>query len=82
MKNGKALGTDSLPGAFWKIQELQRLLSDFCNSTYRGDRQKLIPAPKKDNLTSPENYRGISIVQTASKIYNCLEKDQPLSKSR
>jgi len=60
------LGTESLPFEFWKIQELQHLLLDFCNITYGGNRPsewgllKLIPVPKKGDLSKPANYRGIS----------------------
>ena len=78
MKNGKAPGTDSLPVEFWKIEELRQPLLDFCNATYKDNRPnewgilKLVPVPKKGDLTKPDNYRGISLAQTASKIFNRL----------
>ena len=78
MKNGKAPGTDSLPVEFWKIEELKQPLLDFCNATYNDNRPnewgllKLVPVPKKGDLTKPDNYRGISLAQTASKIFNRL----------
>ena len=78
MKNGKAPGTDSLPVEFWKIKELQQPLLDFCNATYHDNRPnewgllKLIPVPKKGDLTKPDNYRGISLGQSASKVFNRL----------
>ena len=76
MKNGKAPGTDSLPIEFWKIEELKDPLLEFCNASYRGQRPtewgilRLVPVPKKGDLSKPDNYRGISLAQTASKIYN------------
>ena len=78
MKNEKAPGTDSLPVEFWKIKELRQSLLDFCNTAYNENRPtklgrlKLVPVPKKGDLTKPDNYRGISLAQSASKIFNRL----------
>ena len=79
LKNGKAPGLDGLPPEFWKLTKVRKSLLKFCNETYHGNRPKewgisgLTPIPKKGNLTKTDNYRGISLSQVASKIYNrCL----------
>ena len=76
MKNGKAPGLDSLPPEFWKLPKVKKNLCSFCNKTYNGNRPKewglsgITPIPKKGNLTITDNYRGISLTQVVSKIYN------------
>ena len=79
MKNGKAPGLDGLPPEFWKLPKVKKSLLSFCNKTYSGNRPKewglsgITPIPKKGDLTITDNYRGISLTQVASKIYNrCL----------
>ena len=79
MKNGKALRLDGLLPEFWKLPKVKKSLLSFCNKTYSGNRPKewglsgITPIPKKGNLTITDNYRGISLTQVASKIYNrCL----------
>ena len=79
LKNGKAPGLDGLPPEFWKLPMARKSLLKFCNATYHGNRPKdwgisgLTPIPKKGDLTKTNNYRGISLSQVASKIYNrCL----------
>ena len=79
MKNGKAPGLDGLPPEFWKLPKVKKSLRTFCNNTYSGNRPKewglsgITPIPKKGDLTITDNYRGISLTQVASKIYNrCL----------
>ena len=79
MKNGKAPGLDGLPHEFWRLPKVKKSLLSFCNKSYSGNRPKewgfsgITPIPKKGNLTITDNYRGISLTQVASKIYNsCL----------
>ena len=78
MKNGKAPGIDSLPVEFWKMEELPKPLPNFCIATHHDNRPnelgllKSVPVPKKGDLTKHDNYRGISLTQTASKIFNLL----------
>jgi len=79
MKNEKAPGLDGLPPEFWKLSKVKKNLLKICNITYIGNRPKewgiscLTPIPKKGDLTKADNYRGISLTQVASKIYNrCL----------
>ena len=78
-KIGKAPGLDGLPSEFWKLKKMKKSLHIFCNATYNGNRPKewgisgLTPIPKKGDLKKTDNYRGISLTQVASKIYNrCL----------
>ena len=76
MKNNKAPGLDGLPIELWKLPGLQEILLSFCNDTYHGRRPEewgrtaIVPVPKKGDLTKPDNYRGISLSQTAAKVYN------------
>ena len=78
LKNGKSPGLDGLPAELWKLSKIRKILTKFCNNTYNGDRPDewglsgLNPIPKKGNLRLTDNYRGISLTQVASKIYNRL----------
>ena len=78
MKNEKAPGLDCLPVEVWKLPRIKKSLLQFCNLTYSGNRPDewgisgIVPVPKKGNLTIKDNYRGISLTQSAAKIYNRL----------
>ena len=78
MKSGKSPGLDGLPAEFWKLSRIKIILRKFCNETYNGNRPEqwgvsgLIPIPKKGDLRSTDNYRGISLAQVAAKTYNRL----------
>ena len=78
MKHGKAPGLDGIPIEVWQLPKLRKDLLKFCNKTYLGNRplkwgiSGIVPIPKKGDLTIPENYRGISLTQTAAKVYNRL----------
>ena len=79
MRNGKALGLNSLPPEFWKLPKVKKNLCSFCNKTYNGNRPKewglsgITPIPRKGNLTITDNHRCISLTQVASKVDNrCL----------
>ena len=77
MKNKKPPGLDGLLPEFWKLPKVKKNLRSFCKKTYNGNGPKewelsgITPIPKKGNLTITGNYRGISLTQVASKIYNC-----------
>ena len=76
MKSGKAPGLDDLPLNLWKLPKLKNILLEYCNITFNGHRPSewgisgIVPIPKKGDLTITDNYRGISLSQIASKIYN------------
>ena len=78
MKNGKTPGLDGFPVELWKLPKIRKVLTKFCNETYNGNRPDewgisgITPIPKKGNLKLTDNYRGISLTQVASKIYNRL----------
>ena len=73
----KALGPDKIPAILWKDPIFHRLLLDLCNFAYKNHispsiwfRSQIIPIPKSGDLTLPTNYRGISLLSIAAKIYN------------
>ena len=78
MKHGKAPRLDGIPIEVWQLPKLRKDLLKFCNKTYLGNRPPewgisgIVPIPKKGDLTIPENYRGISLTQTAAKVYTRL----------
>ena len=78
MKSDKAPGLDGLTLDVWKLQKSQKYLKQFCIKTFNGVRPDewglsgIVPVPKKGDLTRCTNYRGISLTQIASKVYNRL----------
>ena len=67
---------DNIPIEVWRLPKLIKHLTRFCVATLDGNRPPewgvsgIVPIPKKGDLTIPDNYRGISLSQTAAKIYN------------
>ena len=77
--NNKSPGLDNIPTILWKDNIFHNLLLEFCNHTLvqftspsswlKGN---IIPVPKKGDLTSASNYRGITLTPIAAKIFNKL----------
>ena len=77
MKANKTPGLDNVPAIIWKDQAFQPILLSLCNEVYLNQTSPsawrttgIIPLPKKGDLTSPFNYRGISLTSLAVKIYD------------
>ena len=77
-KPSKAFGPDKIPAIIWKDEHFYELLLKLCNfcehkrcpSSWR--KSHIIPVPKKGDLSLVTNYRGISLIPIAAKIYNKL----------
>ena len=78
MKPNKTPGLDSLTLEVWKFEKTKKYLRRFCIETFNGVRPNewgisgIVSVPKKGDLTRCTSYRGISLSQIASKIYNRL----------
>ena len=79
LKTSKAFGPDNIPPLIWKNQNFQNLLLNFCNHTFSTQnppevwrKSQIIPVPKKGDLSIATNYRGISLMPIAAKVYNKL----------
>ena len=78
MKNAKACGLDEIPTEVWKLDEFHHILLELCNGVYKQDSIDswrdgcLLPFPKKGDLGTPKNYRGITLTAIAAKIYNLM----------
>jgi hypothetical protein len=78
IQSGKACGIDNIPAEVWKHGAFNDILLKLCNDVYSGnpiDRWTegcLLPFPKKGDLGSTKNYRGITLTSIAAKIYNSM----------
>lgn len=77
--NNKSSGLDQIPTVLWKDPTFLELLLEFCNHTFENQTPPsawltggIVPVPKKGDLTSASNYRGITLMPIAAKIYNKL----------
>lgn len=80
MKNGKASGNDyivTVEALKYSSIKVHQLLADICNDVFNTAIPPpqwlidiIIPIPKKGNKTDIKNYRGISLMSIAAKIYN------------
>ena len=79
LRGNKAPGLDNIPSLIWKDPLFHDLLLRFCNRTFCSLRPPsawtksgIVPIPEKGDLTLPLNYRGISLIPIAAKIFNKL----------
>ena len=78
LKNKKAAGIDEIPPEVWKTGKFNDILLYFCNKMYNGNKIQtwtkscILPFPKKGDLSQTNNYRGISLIPIAAKIYNTM----------
>ena len=80
IKPSKAFGPDNIPAIIWKDDHFHELLLNLCNFCAFGHKispsywrkSQIIPVPKKGDLSLVTNYRGISLIPIAAKIYNKL----------
>ena len=77
LKSSKAFGPDNIPALIWKDTIFHDLLLGLCNHTLNTNQSpkvwhqsQIIPMPKKGDLSLATNYRGISLMSIAAKIYN------------
>ena len=75
----KSSGLDQIPTVLWKDPNFSEILLEFCNHTFDSHTPPsawltggIIPVPKKGDLTLPSNYRGITLMPIAAKVYNKL----------
>ena len=79
LKSSKAFGPDNIPVIIWKDNLFHSLLLKLCNFSFLNKtcpsiwrQSQIIPVPKKGDLSLATNYRGISLLPIAAKIYNKL----------
>ena len=79
LSNNKSPGLDFIPTIIWKDPIFHGLLLKICNYAYENLvppsswlKGGIVPVPKKGDLTIPTNYRGITLLPIAAKIYNKL----------
>ena len=82
IKNRKALGLDEIPPKVWKTRQFDDILLRHCNAVYnqnqidRWMKGCIPPFPKKGDLGLAKNYRGITLISIAAKIYNALLRNR------
>ena len=79
LKSNKAFGPDNIPPIIWKDKLFHSLLLKISNISFINKtspsiwrQSQIIPFPKKGDLSLATNYRGISLLPIAAKIYNKL----------
>ena len=78
IKNRKAAGINEIPPEVWKTRQFVDILLHHCNVIYnqnpidRWMKGCIFPFPKKGDLKLAKNYRGITLMSIAAKIYNAL----------
>ena len=81
MKDGKATGEDGIPSEVWKYggEELVGSLWKICNKAWKGEEWPrewregvVIPIIKKGEGLTVEQYRRVTLTQTAYKVYTAV----------
>ena len=78
IKNRKAAGLDEIPPEIWKTRKFDDILLQHCKTVHNQNtidkwtKGCILPFPKKGDIGSAKNYRGITITFIAAKIYNAL----------
>ena len=79
MKDGKAAGTDNIPAEVFKadINTTTEVFYELFKSIWEGEKSPtewkeglIVKLPKKGNLRECDNYRGITLLCIASKVFN------------
>ena len=80
--NRKAAGFDEIPPEVWKTRQFEDILLRHCNAVYNQNpidgwtKGCILSFLKKGDLGLAKNYRGISIISIAAKIYNFLLRNR------
>ena len=78
IKNRKEAGLDEMPTEEWKTRQFDDILLRHCNAVYnqntidRWTKGCNLPFRNKGGLGLAKNYRGITLMSIAAKIYNAL----------
>ena len=78
----KATGLDGIPAQVWKLECFNDQLLEVCNRAYHGDipdmwlEGAILPFPRKGDLGSASNHRGITLMAVEAKIYNRMFLDR------
>ena len=77
LKLGKAAGPDGIPPDVFKLCEFDDIALHICNrALMENDKPEMwslmniVPVPKSGDLSSTDNYRGISLICIIAKMYN------------
>jgi len=72
------MGVDGIPNEVWKYggEELEEWIREFCNGVWKGEGwlemwkdEIIIPLVKKGEGENVEDYRGVTLMMSAYKIY-------------